>query len=57
MLKGLAILVVKLRMDFESLSIMLSLILKGLKFMLKVQLLISMIKLRLVQAIEGGVET
>ena len=57
MLKGLAILVVKLRMDFESLSIMLSLILKGLKFMLKVQLLISMIKLRLVQAIKGGVET
>ena len=57
MLKGLAILVVKLRMDFESLSIMLSLILKGLKFMLKVQLLISMIKLRLVQAIESGVET
>jgi hypothetical protein len=57
MLKGLAILVVKLRMDFESLSIMLSLILKGLKFMLKVQLLISMIKLRLVQALECGVET
>jgi hypothetical protein len=57
MLKGLAILVVKLRMDLESLSISLSLILRGLKFMLKVQLLISMIKMRLVQALEGGVET